>query len=73
MKRNDRLELVKVIRGGAVLLLTIAYALLMYTGRDQQGLLGVIGVGLGYALRGRGDRTGYLQTHKAPNIRLGLV
>lgn len=58
MKANDdRLELVKVLLGGGVLMvLAIAYLMLAYTGRDQHGLLGVIGMGLGYALRGRGGR-----------------
>ncbi|HEV2268512.1 MAG TPA: hypothetical protein VGR92_03565 [Steroidobacteraceae bacterium] len=67
MKTNDRLELVKVLLGGAVLvLLTIAYAVLAYTGRDRQGLLGVIGVAWGtpsvVAEVGPGD----LQAHKSP-------
>lgn len=59
MSTSDRLELVKVLLGGSVLvLLAVAYLLLAYTGRDQHGLLGVIGMGLGYALRGRGGRAG---------------
>lgn len=56
---HDRLELVKVLIGGSVLaLLVIAYLLLACAGRDQRDLLGVIGVGLGYVLRGPGGRTG---------------
>ena len=54
-----RIELVKVLIGGAVLaLLVITYLLLAYSGRDQSDLLGVIGMGLGYMLHGRGGRTG---------------
>lgn len=54
-----RIELVKVLIGGGVLaLLVITYLLLAYAGRDQSDLLGVIGMGLGYMLHGRGGRTG---------------
>ena len=54
-----RIELLKVLIGGGVLaLLVITYLLLACAGRDQSDLLGVIGMGLGYMLHGRGGGTG---------------
>jgi hypothetical protein len=58
-RADGRPELARVLVGGSVLaLLAIAYLLLASTGRDQHGLLGVIGMGLGYTLGGRGGRAG---------------
>jgi hypothetical protein len=58
-RADSRPELVRILVGGSVLvLLALAYLLLASTGRDQHGLLGVIGMGLGYALGGRGGRAG---------------
>ena len=54
---GDRLELLKVVLGGSVVAL-LAVAYLLHAGRGQGDLLGVIGVGVGCLLRGRGGRAG---------------